>query len=72
MEETGCDIICDAPTTPVVKGRVKVKVKDSQELDSKGRLFGNGRSICEVHVLTYSKLERGNVNFDSSGFAGQG
>ena len=67
LEDTGCDIICDAPTTPVVKGRVKVKVKDSQELDSKGRLFGNGRSICEVHVLTYSKLERGNINFDSSG-----
>ena len=23
MEETGCEVICGAPTTPVVKGQVK-------------------------------------------------
>ena len=26
MEETGCEVICGAPMTPTVKGRVKVKV----------------------------------------------
>ena len=26
-EETGCEVICTAPTTPAVKGQVKVKVK---------------------------------------------
>ena len=26
MEETGCEVICDAPTTPEVKGQAK-KVK---------------------------------------------
>ena len=26
MEETGCEVICCAPTTPAVKGEVKVKV----------------------------------------------
>ena len=24
MEETGCEVICDAPTTPAVKGHAKV------------------------------------------------
>ena len=27
MAETGCDVICGAPTNPMVKGYVKVKVK---------------------------------------------
>ena len=27
MEETGCEVICGAPTPPVVKGQVK-KVKE--------------------------------------------
>ena len=27
MEETGCEVICGAPTTPSVKGWVKVEVK---------------------------------------------
>ena len=26
MEESGCEVICGAPTTLVVKGQVKVKV----------------------------------------------
>ena len=25
MEETGCEVICGAPTTPAVEGQVKVK-----------------------------------------------
>ena len=29
MEETGCEIICGAPTPPAVKGQVKVKAKVS-------------------------------------------
>ena len=28
MEETGCEVVCGAPTTPEVEGLVKVKVKD--------------------------------------------
>ena len=27
MEETGCEVICRAPTTPAAKGWLKVKVK---------------------------------------------
>ena len=27
MKETGCEVICGAPTTPAVKGQVKVKTK---------------------------------------------
>ena len=27
MEETGCEVICDAPTTPAVSRWVKMKVK---------------------------------------------
>ena len=27
MKKTGCEVIADAPTTPVVNGKVKVKVK---------------------------------------------
>ena len=30
MEETGCEVICDAPTTIAIKGKVKVKVKEGQ------------------------------------------
>ena len=29
MEEAGCEVICGAPTTPEVKGKVKVKVEGS-------------------------------------------
>ena len=27
LEETGCEVVCGASTTPTVKGSVKVKVK---------------------------------------------
>ena len=30
MEETGCETIRGAPTTPVVEGLVKVQVKDTE------------------------------------------
>ena len=30
MEETGCEVICGAPTTPTVKGQVKVKEDDER------------------------------------------
>ena len=29
MEETGCEIICGAPATRVVKGQVKMKLKNA-------------------------------------------
>ena len=34
MEETGCEVICGAPTTPVVKGKVKVKITPNYPLTS--------------------------------------
>ena len=38
MEETGCEVICGAPTIPTVKGWVKVKVNFDQELSCRHRI----------------------------------
>ena len=36
MEETGCEVICGAPTTPAVMGLVKVQVKSSKQSGETG------------------------------------
>ena len=33
MEETGCEVICDTPTTLAVKGLVKVEVKSRRKVE---------------------------------------
>ena len=36
IEETGCEVICGAPTTPAVMGLVKVQVKSSKQSGETG------------------------------------
>ena len=39
MEETGCEVICGAPTTPMVKGQVKVKEGKFKFLEKCGLFY---------------------------------
>ena len=59
MEETGCEVICGAPTIPTAKGWVKVKVNLDQELSSRHRITVQRASQPATLVLgTDDRLQR--------------
>ena len=56
MEETGCEVICGAPTTLAVKGQVKMKVKMKVKLMNEGLCLS-----CwpfEPHQMLHYNLNR--------------